>query len=204
MQILGDTNLLVSLVLASTTRCSAVENFRSFFLAIARRQPGENAYRRAIFDDVRETRSSEKWRTSGTRDGAEREISGLSMAVISLMVVSAYFSSAALDVSLSKLPLDIPIVETMAELFSLSLSPSALLLRVMGVTYRGMKSLRQFPHRNRTSYDIIHGFREIKCKFLLYRYFRPGGRRFYILCTVILLCSVPSADSYSAFLQYAL
>lgn len=85
------------------------------------------------------------------------------------------------------------------------LSPSAPpLLRVMIVTYRGMKSLRQFPHRDRTGYNIIHGFREIKCKFSLYRYFRPSGRRFYVLCTVILLCNILPANSYSTFLQYAL
>lgn len=56
--------------------------------------------------------------------------------------VSAYFSSRR-QMYPCELPLDIPIVEMLAGVLS------ALLLRVMDVTYRDTKSQRQFLYRDR-------------------------------------------------------
>jgi len=117
-----------------------------------------------------------------TRDGEVCfEISGIPSVVIPLTVVSRVFQFAASYVS--------PRASTRHSHREndgrVSLRPS--LLRVMGVTYRGVKSQRQFLVAI-VGYNIIHDFHEIKCKFSSYRYllfYQPAI--LFLLCTAILL-----------------
>lgn len=97
------------------------------------------------------------------------------------------FQFRGVECVLTSFLLDIPIVKTMEPSLSLSLSSfSCVKGNGCNVSWYEITATIS-PPRYRASYNIIHSFRGIKCKFSLYRYFRTVDRRFYVLCTIILL-----------------